>query len=420
MDFLSGLLDSIPKRGNVSPEELAARRQGYADLYQGGFLGRNRDQMPRSVRNAEAVMDFVPVAGDVLALGEAGDAYSRGDLAAAGLLGTGAMIGLVPGAGDALAKPVMAAGRRVAAARRSASPLVSTSRAASDAYQAGQRLSAPSGYVGPSGRPSNVNILGSQFEARPVSAIEDAATDYMRRRGMDTSPMTEYPQFSEERARYIAAAYDQMRHDPANPDVKRAYDAMIGETLDQYKALRDSGIDFKFIPRGMADPYAATPAMGYQDLVENGRLWVFPTDHGFGTLGADVADNPLLQRVGRIGDLRDATANDAFRAVHDTFGHFGPGNPFFRRQGEERAFLEHQRMYSPDARGAMTSETRGQNSWLNSGPYGEANRTALAADTVFADQKTGLLAPWAWEPTGMPDAEQAQALQKYVRSQGWQ
>ncbi len=87
---------------------------GYADLYQGGLLARNRDQAPLSVRGAQATQDFMPVIGDLVALGEAGDAFSRGELAAAGLLGTGALIGLVPGAGDALAKPVMAAGRRAA------------------------------------------------------------------------------------------------------------------------------------------------------------------------------------------------------------------------------------------------------------------------------------------------------------------
>ena len=107
-------LDSLPKRSDVSPEELAARRQGYADLYQGGLLARNRDQMPLSVQGAQATQDFLPVIGDALALGEAGEALSRGELAAAGLLGAGAAIGLVPGAGDALAKPVMAAGRRAA------------------------------------------------------------------------------------------------------------------------------------------------------------------------------------------------------------------------------------------------------------------------------------------------------------------
>lgn len=107
-------LDSIPRRGDVSPEELAARRQGYADLYAGGFLSRNSDQMPLSVQGAQAAQDFIPGIGDAIALGEAGQALSRGELAAAGLLGTGALVGLVPGAGDALARPIMAAGRKVA------------------------------------------------------------------------------------------------------------------------------------------------------------------------------------------------------------------------------------------------------------------------------------------------------------------
>jgi hypothetical protein len=75
-------------------------------------LAGNRGQMPLSVRGAQATQDFLPVIGDALALGEAGEAFSRGELAAAGLLGAGAAIGLVPAAGDALAKPVMAAGRR--------------------------------------------------------------------------------------------------------------------------------------------------------------------------------------------------------------------------------------------------------------------------------------------------------------------
>jgi hypothetical protein len=48
-------------------------------------------------------------------------------------------------------------------------------------------------------------------------------------------------------------------------------------------------------------------------------------------------------------------------------------------------------MYSDEARPAMTTETRGQNSWVNFGPHGEANRKASAADTIYADQKVGLL-----------------------------
>jgi hypothetical protein len=76
-------------------------------------------------------------------------------------------------------------------------------------------------------------------------------------------------------------------------------------------------------------------------------------------------------------------ANDVFRIVHDYFGHFKEGNGF-RAEGEENAWRSHSAMYSPLARRAMTSETRGQNSWLNYGPHGDTNRTAKSADTIAA------------------------------------
>ena len=302
--------------------------------------------------------------------------------------------------------------------RRGGPPPVGS--AAGDAYMLGDRLAPASSYrTETPGRPSQVVLPGgARFDAKPINPIEQAALEYMQRRGMDTTPMGEYPEFSEQRARMIAAAYDQMLDDPGNPTVKRAYDAMVQETLDQYNALKNSGIEFKFLREGMRDPYEASPALGYQDLVENGRLYVFPTDFGYGAdVGSDYFDprtNPLLTRVGRVGDKDDAVANDAFRAVHDAYGHFGPGNPFFRHKGEERAFLEHSRMYSPEARGAMTSETRGQNSWLNFGPYGEANRKANVGDTVFAEQKIGVMPSWSQERYGMPPEDEIQSILEYI------
>jgi len=295
------------------------------------------------------------------------------------------------------------------------SDATSVGDAAAKTYKVGEFLKKPDNFVGVKGKPDKVNIEGNEFAAMPINPIEEAALSYMRSRNMDTTGFTEYPQFSEERAKFIAAAYDMMAHTPENKEVKRAYDAMIQETMDQYNTLKNSGISFKFMKENMDDPYP-NPAMGYQDLVENGNLWVFPTDFGFGTSASfDPRTNPLLTKVGKVGDKDDAVANDAFRAVHDIFGHFGPGNPFFRHKGEERAFLEHSRMYSPEARGAMTSETRGQNSWLNFGPYGEANRTANTADTIFADQKTGLMSPFTYEPEGMPNAEEAKNLIDYIK-----
>lgn len=398
----------------------AAPEGGYADLYQQGLLASNRDREPASVEAMRASQDFIPGLGDILAFGEAGQALSEGDRKTAAILAAGGLLGVVPGVGDALAKPVMAAGRRAADA------LTGTGKSIGDAaarsYMLGGKLTPQSGYSGPSGKPSTVGMPdGTRYDAKPINAIEQSAKDYMKSIGVDSRAFDEYPEFSEERARLIAAAYDMMPNDPSNPLVKRSYDAMIDETLAQYKALKDSGIEFKFLREGMSDPYAASPALGYKDLVENGRLFVYPTDFGFGTDTAfDPSTNPLLKRVGRVGDKENAVANDAFRAVHDAFGHFGGGNPFFRRQGEERAFLEHSRMYTPEARGAMTSETRGQNSWVNSGPFGMQNRTASGADTVFADQKAGLMPSWTSEVRGMPDPEEMEMLRQYMERNKWQ
>lgn len=55
--------------------------------------------------------------------------------------------------------------------------------------------------------------------------------------------------------------------------------------------------------------------------------------------------------------------------VHDVFGHAILGNQFGPK-GEEVAWGIHSKMYSPDAAVAATSETRGQNSWVN---YTHAN-----------------------------------------------
>jgi hypothetical protein len=262
-----------------------------------------------------------------------------------------------------------------------------------------QALTKPgSSYKGVPGKPDTVKLPGiGEVEAKPLPPLERAAEDYMKRLGRPGEHVIDvFQPLDEDLARRVAGAYGEMKHAPTDPAVKRAYDALAQETLDQLEAAKQAGIDFSFI-RG-EDPYKASPGMGYADLAERGHLYVFPTDQGFGSdVAFDPANNPLLKRIGPLGDLDDATVNDAFRIVHDLFGHYGPGNPFFRAPGEERAFKLHSRMYSPEARPAMASETRGQNSWLNFGPYGSYNRGANAAETIYADQKTGIMPPWAYE-----------------------
>jgi len=71
-------------------------------------------------------------------------------------------------------------------------------------------------------------------------------------------------------------------------------------------------------------------------------------------------------------------------------GH-GKSGVVFRAKGEENAYQSHAGMYSPLARRALVSETRGQNSYVNHGPNGEFNRRASPEDTIYAGQKIGLM-----------------------------
>jgi hypothetical protein len=113
-------------------------------------------------------------------------------------------------------------------------------------------------------------------------------------------------------------------------------------------------------------------------------------------------ENPMLADAGEEIGGHPARVNDIFRIVHDYFGHAKEGHGF-RAEGEDNAFRSHAAMYSDAAKPAMASELRGQNSWLNFGPHGEANRTAKAADTIFADQKIGNMPEWTWrENMGRP------------------
>lgn len=242
------------------------------------------------------------------------------------------------------------------------------------------------------GMPTKVRVGDRVVEFHGYQPAQQIAAKYAKRHG--NSLPTTYAAVDEKRAERIAAAYEKMKHDPQNPEVKKAYAAMIDETLQQYRDILKTGLEIEFIQG--EDPYASSPREAILDVVENNHLWVFPTDGGFGSSELDVSDNPLLAETEFKISGKTALANDIFRVVHDYFGHIANGVGF-RADGEENAWREHSAMYSPLARRAMTGETRGQNSWVNYGPNGEANRTSSGADTVYADQKTGLLPQWVSE-----------------------
>jgi hypothetical protein len=95
------------------------------------------------------------------------------------------------------------------------------------------------------------------------------------------------------------------------------------------------------------DPYKRARDM-MEDIRHNARLRVLST--------ASTGGHPYLTN----------DQNNMFRAVHDAFGHAATGRGF-DPHGEEAAYRSHVSMFTPLARDAMTTETRGQNSALNFG-----------------------------------------------------
>lgn len=173
------------------------------------------------------------------------------------------------------------------------------------------------------------------------------------------------------RGRHIAAAY--LRAPLYDPSAEEAFHAFRSETIRQWEelgrkiSLTVSPSDPYALDAGESgsDPRKAWEAM-CQDVRENRHLAVW-----------DSTKTGWSELLGPV-------VNDMFRAVHDYHGHFMTGRDF-SRHGEEAAWTRHSRMYSPLARSAMTTETRGQNSvfiWVSGG-------------TEFPPQKVITMGEWS-------------------------
>jgi hypothetical protein len=253
--------------------------------------------------------------------------------------------------------------------------------------------------VGPSKKPPTA----------PNEQVRQIAREYVSRNG-NPAPDFEgkYASLDHDLGRRVADAYEGLRHDPANPEVSRAYQSFKNETLDQWQFLTGRGVKFEpWIAEGQ--PYVSSDHM-IADVRDNGHLFFF-------TGGDMPADHPLAEKTGvEVGGL-PLTYNDVFRAVHDYFGHAKEGYQFGPR-GEENAYQTHAKMYSQEARRALTTETRGQNSWVNFGPQLRRPDGSLPVagepgfispqSRPYAEQKAGLLP----EEMGLLPEELSQRLQQ--------
>ena len=183
-----------------------------------------------------------------------------------------------------------------------------------------------------------------------LDEIRASARSYARQSGIhlpdrDYSKVVAHPSVTQQ----VGQAYGRMAS--FNEAALPAYHAMREETLRQFDHMtspRSRGGLGLNVEVSKEDPYGSgglnTIYREFRDdVVHNNRMKVYST--------ASSGGHPIF----------DNDTNDAFRAVHDVYGHLGSGRGI-DRHGEEAAFQKHSRMFSPLARQAMTSETRGQNS----------------------------------------------------------
>lgn len=197
---------------------------------------------------------------------------------------------------------------------------------------------------------------GTSRQFEPVGFVAEGAARFAAehgrtysQRGLDTM------QVNPRRGHAQSVAYHEAQAAPAErPGIRDAYTHMRSEVGEQYDFMtrppERGGLGIK-VDTTDSDPYPSPQAMA-ADVAQNRHISVFST-----------------KQTGGHEFFTDEE-NDHFRAVHDVFGHAGVGRGF-TRNGEEAAYISHAQMFSPEARRALASETRGQNSYLNFGPEHE-------------------------------------------------
>lgn len=265
----------------------------------------------------------------------------------------------------------------------------------------------------------NNSVAGNRIFNNPLEEVSSIADEYSEKSGISREKFEGISVIDKGRAKVISDLFDQMENNPNDPEVKKAYEKMAEETLEQYKVIVEKGYQVEV---NNNEPYNNSQEM-IEDLRENKNMKIFSTESGFGDEAITEKqrqENPLLRRT-EFSDKNGVPllVNDVFRFVHDFFGHAELGNGF-GAIGEENAWNVHARMFSPLARRAMTTETRGQNSWVNfSGVNEEAFKKRNEArrlrregkveeskqlvseayeEMSFADQKVGLLPKWVSDP----------------------
>ena len=152
-------------------------------------------------------------------------------------------------------------------------------------------------------------------------------------------------------AQYLRAYPDVVRKSGATNYqelIPASYEQLGKENAKQLDRMLNEGMNLSYHQGNLN--YANSPQM-LEDALINKHLYTF----GGGE------PHQLLNKIDPYTGLNE---NQVFRAVHDYYGH-GPTGASFGPKGEELAYGTHSQLYSPLAKMAAATETRGQNSFVN-------------------------------------------------------
>jgi len=198
-------------------------------------------------------------------------------------------------------------------------------------------------------QPVAPNVYGAEASAEGKTFLSKAANAFNQEQGR--SPINPTHVAEDPRSSQIADAYKAATHAPNDPTVKSSYDALKSDVDKQWDFATDKlGIK---VDTSTTNPYGLNEKIPaheelHNDVLNNKHLTVW-------TGGEPPADHPLSEIDPKTG----LTYNTKFRAVHDIFGHSAEKTDF-SPAGEETAWNLHRQMFSPEARPALATETRGQ------------------------------------------------------------
>jgi hypothetical protein len=257
----------------------------------------------------------------------------------------------------------------------------------------------------PSAKIDRSNFIQTKIFSGINKDISDVSERYKEENGLSQQTPSLVFNVSEKDAKKMADAYEQVKHDPNNPEVKRGFNELVTQIKKQADMLISAGYKFQIAKEG--EGYEGNSKKMSDDVKNNKRILIDPSSQSFGTKRTFDKENIGLQDSG-YKDVNGVpmTNVELIRAVHDLFGHAEFGNGF-GPIGEENAWRIHMSMLTPLAQKALTVTTRGQNSWVNFGPHMRNENGSIKKsgdqgymtpnNRPFAEQKIGFLPDWAMD-----------------------